>query len=228
MHLLARRCGQGALAPGVQGARPPVDDGGAVAVIRLPGARGRARSRTARRAPRNALHQQRSLTPAAHARARPPSAPRSPRPPRNVARPQDRWFGPGADALAKHPVSVARAVQVWFANLATQPFAVSACVPIASIEANMSLRALKAAPGLGSAARKFLSDQLRDREEDNVAPSRVRLSVRVAGCGGGRGKGRRATYSPPPPPNASRDPPRVRPLTCAPSPTPTCVPHPDL
>lgn len=117
-----------------------------------------------------------------HASARPrapPGATAVPRLPLPRA-PQDRWFGPGADALAKHPVSVARAVQMWFASLATQPYAVSACVPLASIEANMSLRALKGAPGIGSAARKFLSDQLRDREEDNVAPSRVRLSVRVA------------------------------------------------
>ena len=63
---------------------------------------------------------------------------------------KDRWFTSGSDALAKHPVSVAAAVQAWFATLAAQPYAVSACIPLASIEANMSLRALKAQAGISS------------------------------------------------------------------------------
>ena len=80
-------------------------------------------------------------------------------------------------ALNKHPVSVARIVQQWFSQLALQPWNVSACVPLASIEANLSLRVLKAQTGVGAPMRKFLTDQLKDRDDDNNAPSRVRLSV---------------------------------------------------
>jgi hypothetical protein len=96
---------------------------------------------------------------------------------------KERWFTSSPDALQRHPVSVAKAVCDWFRELAKQSYGVSACYPIASIEANLSLAALKSSPGLGSQIRKFLSEQLKDKDAN--ALSRVRLAVRAAAVGGG-------------------------------------------
>ena len=90
--------------------------------------------------------------------------------------PQNRWFGRGTHGLSCHPVTVARFAQQWFERLMALPYGVGACCPLVAAEANLVLHSLKTAPGIGAAARKFLSEQLRD-VKIKAASTRVRLAV---------------------------------------------------
>lgn len=90
-----------------------------------------------------------------------------------------RWRSDDNASLRRHPIYVARTVQQFFADLPPS-YGISACLPLAAAEANINLTALKQQPAIGQPMRKFLSEQLKDKN-DVKKTYRVRLAVRRGG-----------------------------------------------